>query len=111
MAKIGIAPMKPFGGGFTVRCRCYWTTLPNYALLLRTFLKNACMHSEHRAIASSVKYIIERNFLIRELIQLTHNIYLTIPLAYQSTIIIPLKYPYLYLWRSTIGSHLLTLCQ
>ena len=33
MAKIGFAPMKPFGGGFTVRCRCYWTTLPNYALL------------------------------------------------------------------------------
>ncbi len=33
MAKIGLAPMKPFGGGFTVRCRCYWTTLPNYALL------------------------------------------------------------------------------
>lgn len=32
MAKIGLAPMKPFGGGFTVRCRCYWTTLPNYAL-------------------------------------------------------------------------------
>ncbi len=35
MAKIGLEPMKPYGGGFTVRCRCHWTTLPNYQRLSR----------------------------------------------------------------------------
>lgn len=59
MAKVGLAPTKPCGGGFTVRCRCYWTTLPNYALFIKDILiRDACPRSEHRAIASSVKYII-----------------------------------------------------